>query len=103
MKIITFRTRGYDSANIAQYRVGALISDSEVIDLTSLVSDKSLTATELLKCFDLDSGFLRKAEEVVNNAGSATLSLNDVEIAASVPAPGKIICIGLNYRDHAEE
>jgi acylpyruvate hydrolase len=27
----------------------------------------------------------------------------DVQIVSPVPFPGKIICIGLNYRDHAEE
>lgn len=32
-----------------------------------------------------------------------TLPLSDVELKAPVPRPGKIMCIGLNYRDHAEE
>ncbi len=31
------------------------------------------------------------------------LSLDEVALLAPVPAPGKIICIGLNYRDHARE
>src|SRR5580765_4874771 len=96
MKLITIRDK-------LDYKVGALVSGDQIVDLTSLVSDRSLAAAEVSKCFVLDSGFLRKAEEVINNAGSNTIDLNDVEIAPSVPAPGKIICIGLNYRDHAEE
>jgi 2,4-didehydro-3-deoxy-L-rhamnonate hydrolase len=29
--------------------------------------------------------------------------LADVHLVAPVPRPGKVICVGLNYRDHAEE
>lgn len=30
-------------------------------------------------------------------------SLDDVSLLAPVPAPSKVICVGLNYRDHAAE
>jgi len=96
MKLITLKDHKY-------YKVGALISDDQIVDLTSLVSDKNLTAAEVLTCFDLDSGFLDNAKSVVSSGTAETIKLNDVEVAASVPSPGKIICIGLNYRDHAEE
>jgi 2-keto-4-pentenoate hydratase/2-oxohepta-3-ene-1,7-dioic acid hydratase in catechol pathway len=33
----------------------------------------------------------------------APLSVGDVRLLAPVPRPNKIICIGLNYRDHAAE
>ncbi len=96
MKIITYKNHDH-------YKIGALISDNKIVDLTSLISDTGLTAAEVLTCFDLDSGFLDKAVDTVKDGTGETINLNDVEIAASVPAPGKIICIGLNYRDHAEE
>jgi 2-keto-4-pentenoate hydratase/2-oxohepta-3-ene-1,7-dioic acid hydratase in catechol pathway len=96
MKIIIFKDNN-------RYKVGALISGDQIVDLTSMVSDKSLIAAEVSKCFDLDSGFLDKARDAVENNNSDSLSLSEIEIAASVPTPGKIICIGLNYRDHAEE
>ena len=99
MKIITFKI---DSAQ-AQYRVGALNSDDTIVDLTSLVSDRDLTTAEQLNCLDLDSGFLDKARAAVSAGNLDTIALSGVEVAASVPQPGKIICIGLNYRDHAEE
>lgn len=35
-------------------------------------------------------------------SGSA-LKLNDVTVLAPVPRPPKLICVGLNYRDHAAE
>lgn len=30
-------------------------------------------------------------------------SLEEVKLLAPIPRPGKLICLGLNYRDHAEE
>jgi 2,4-didehydro-3-deoxy-L-rhamnonate hydrolase len=33
----------------------------------------------------------------------APVALADLRLLAPVPDPGKIVCIGLNYRDHAEE
>ena len=29
--------------------------------------------------------------------------LDEVKLAAPIPDPGKIVCVGLNYHDHAEE
>jgi acylpyruvate hydrolase len=37
------------------------------------------------------------------DAGAKPIHLADVDLCAPVPDPQKIICIGLNYRDHAEE
>jgi 2-keto-4-pentenoate hydratase/2-oxohepta-3-ene-1,7-dioic acid hydratase in catechol pathway len=34
---------------------------------------------------------------------TGTLALSDVKILAPIPRPQKLICIGLNYRDHAIE
>jgi 2,4-didehydro-3-deoxy-L-rhamnonate hydrolase len=36
-------------------------------------------------------------------ATGATRPLAEVRLLAPVPRPGKIICVGLNYRDHAKE
>jgi len=33
----------------------------------------------------------------------ASISLDDVTLLAPVPSPPKIVCLGLNYKDHAEE
>jgi 2-keto-4-pentenoate hydratase/2-oxohepta-3-ene-1,7-dioic acid hydratase in catechol pathway len=100
MKLITFKK----SANEENYRIGALVSGSEIVDLTSLVSNVNLTATELLGCFDVESGFLEKARNAIAGEKiSEVVNRQTIEICAPVPRPGKIICIGLNYRDHAEE
>ncbi len=44
---------------------------------------------------------LEKARE--SDFGNSAISLDDVTLLAPLRAPPKIICLGLNYRDHAEE
>lgn len=99
MKIVTFKDENSD----ANYRIGALISQNEILDLTSLASSKSLTANELLDCFNLENDFLAKAKSAISENNLPKLARDKVEICAPVPRPKKIICIGLNYRDHARE
>jgi len=38
-----------------------------------------------------------------NEKRNATISLDDVTLLSPVSSPPKIVCLGLNYRDHAEE
>lgn len=99
MKIVTFRDK--DAAE--KYRIGALVSENEIVDLTSLVSDESLTATEILSCFDLENDFLEKAKNEIDENNLTKSDRAEIELCAPVPRPNKIICIGLNYRDHAIE
>jgi len=99
MKLITYKK----SSNEENYRIGALISDGEIIDLTSLVSGENLPAAELLNCFDLEKDFLEKAGVAVSQDNLPKIAKASVHLCAPVPRPPKIICIGLNYRDHAEE
>jgi 2-keto-4-pentenoate hydratase/2-oxohepta-3-ene-1,7-dioic acid hydratase in catechol pathway len=35
--------------------------------------------------------------------GAAGIPLDEVELVAPIPFPGKVVCVGLNYRDHAAE
>lgn len=105
MKIITFKRRE-DSAAENLYRIGVLLEEREILDVTKLLSANSLNAAQLLEFFDLDKNFYRQAEKASkdkNNFFLPKFRRADVEICAPVPRPGKIICIGLNYRDHAAE
>jgi 2-keto-4-pentenoate hydratase/2-oxohepta-3-ene-1,7-dioic acid hydratase in catechol pathway len=36
-------------------------------------------------------------------AGAIGIALDDVEMIAPIPVPGKVVCVGLNYREHANE
>ncbi|MCW3768076.1 fumarylacetoacetate hydrolase family protein [Paenarthrobacter sp. PAE-2] len=42
-------------------------------------------------------------EETAEAANGATHALDGADLAAVVPAPGKIICVGHNYRNHIKE
>ncbi|MGI8555076.1 MAG: fumarylacetoacetate hydrolase family protein [Pyrinomonadaceae bacterium] len=99
MKIVTFK----DKNKAEKYRIGAFVSDKETVDLTSLASNESLSADQILSCFDLETEFLQKAKTAIEEGNLPKLTRAEIEICAPVPRPGKIICIGLNYLDHAEE
>jgi 2-keto-4-pentenoate hydratase/2-oxohepta-3-ene-1,7-dioic acid hydratase in catechol pathway len=104
MKIVTFKDAPGETGGELRYRVGAFTSDGVIADLTPLHSNEGLTADHLLQCLDLESGFIYKAKAALT-AGEfpATVNRADIKLVSPVPRPGKIICIGLNYRDHAEE
>jgi len=44
---------------------------------------------------------LRRRAETLT--GATGIALGDVQVMAPVPVPGKIVCVGLNYREHAAE
>ena len=65
--------------------------------------------------FDMDGPWFQKAREIFDNVEHDSAALqyakdqgwlvprSDAYWFAPVPRPGKLICIGLNYRDHAKE
>jgi acylpyruvate hydrolase len=44
-----------------------------------------------------------RADGLVVVPGAATRPTHDLTAAPAIPRPGKIICVGLNYRDHVAE
>jgi len=84
MKLVTFRRKG-----AAFTQVGA-VEGSEVKVLASYPD--MITA--------LDAGVAKLKRSA---ATAASISLMDVDLLAPIPRPSKLICIGLNYRDHAIE
>ncbi|MEP7213329.1 MAG: fumarylacetoacetate hydrolase family protein [Acidobacteriota bacterium] len=101
MKFVTFNASVVGGE--ARYRIGAMIDGGEIADLTPSILPMGLSASEILRCFDLDRDFVTPATDAVNSGELPTFDRSEVTIGPPVPRPGKIICIGLNYRDHAEE
>jgi 2-keto-4-pentenoate hydratase/2-oxohepta-3-ene-1,7-dioic acid hydratase in catechol pathway len=99
MKIIVFKSISGDE----KFRVGVLITDKTILDATSLISDEGMDAVRINECFDLDNGFLEKVKTAVAENKLPEIERRAVKICPPVPQPEKIICIGLNYRDHAAE
>lgn len=84
--------------------MGILTEGREILDLISTPEKGDLTASQVLEAFDLDGYYYGVAKTVVENPNWANrFDQKDVTLAAPIPRPGKIICIGLNYRDHAAE
>lgn len=93
---------------------GVLLDDQEVLDLdapgadlpgregpfTWLDTGHPAHAAALARVAEASSDPARR--EALRAAG-AVLKCADVQLTSPVPRPGKVICIGLNYRDHAEE
>lgn len=79
-------------------RAGVLVGDS-VIPATSLHAPAD-SVRGLLSAMGPES-----LRELGQAAGAHTerLALSDLRLLAPIPDPEKIICLGLNYRDHAEE
>jgi 2-keto-4-pentenoate hydratase/2-oxohepta-3-ene-1,7-dioic acid hydratase in catechol pathway len=91
MRLVTFESGGLA-------RPGVLSANDTVIDLTP-VGFKTM-----LEFLESGPEGRAKAESFVHappsNAGYA---LGSVKLLAPIPRPRKLICVGLNYRDHAAE
>lgn len=95
MRLVTFVNNG-------SARLGALRETDGRLGVVDLHQADSRLPVDMVSFLEQDGPARRLAETAANSA-STTLELSSVRLLAPVPRPGKIICIGLNYRDHAEE
>ena len=91
MKLTTFHKDGED-------RLG-LIDGDHVIDLNKAQPQVKADLRLALK-----SGVdLVDAANNALNSNAERLPMSSLQLSAIIPEPGKIICLGLNYFDHAKE
>jgi 2-keto-4-pentenoate hydratase/2-oxohepta-3-ene-1,7-dioic acid hydratase in catechol pathway len=50
-----------------------------------------------------DERYRGEVRNAVERGGLPTVPAAEVSLLSPVPRPGKIVCVGLNYKDHAEE
>jgi 2-keto-4-pentenoate hydratase/2-oxohepta-3-ene-1,7-dioic acid hydratase in catechol pathway len=91
MKLIRFGAPGAE-------KPGVILEDGRRIDVSGTVTDYDEAFFA-----DAPAGIGRLRQWVANNAASARPVGADARLGSPVARPGKIICIGLNYRDHAAE
>lgn len=103
MKLAAFTIGDQKQGPEKRYRIGAFVSEEEIADLTPSILPMGLSASEILRCYDLGTHFIEPAMEAVESGGLPIVEVGDVKLAAPVPKPSKIICIGLNYLDHVKE
>lgn len=91
MKLASFSQGG-------RARIGVVVGEL-VIDLSAAAPDLPTDMTAFLAAGEPALAQAREAQTASEHA----LGINEVELQAPVPRPGKILAIGLNYRDHIEE
>ncbi|MFE3523091.1 fumarylacetoacetate hydrolase family protein [Streptomyces sp. NPDC059161] len=69
--------------------------DGRLLDLSAVTRD--------IDGAFLASGGVDRARAAVETGGLPELDTHGLRIGAPVARPGKIVCVGLNYRDHAAE
>lgn len=80
-------------------RAGVLNDDDLPIDAWELLGREGAGLRELLA-----AGLIAELREATaGSAASNEQPIADFELLAPIPDPEKIICVGLNYRAHAEE
>ena len=94
MRLLSFRCDGHD-------RVGVLGRDSQVIDLSLAAPGLPRDLIAILRSGSESLGLIARA--VDSHSPADELSLAGLVLRAPITEPQKIICVGLNYRDHAEE
>ena len=112
MRIVCFVPK---ASTDAAPRLGALLPDDvHVLDL-AVATAAAHEPVSFRDWYDLDGPCLPKALAFLRTLGgdpigdakrtapSAVVPLADIRLLSPVPRPGKLICIGLNYRDHAAE
>jgi 2-keto-4-pentenoate hydratase/2-oxohepta-3-ene-1,7-dioic acid hydratase in catechol pathway len=90
MKLISF------VAGDGRLSYGA-IKDGGVVDLSRRFGERAPTLRTLLA-----AGALAEAERIARDS-APDFPLEGLELAPVIPDPDKIICVGLNYRDHVAE
>jgi 2-keto-4-pentenoate hydratase/2-oxohepta-3-ene-1,7-dioic acid hydratase in catechol pathway len=90
MRFVTFQHHGHQHAGV--------VSGEDIVSL------KSAGLPDMLSVLKAGDGVFRRIEVLLANPpAEAVVPLGSVKLLAPIPRPGKIICVGLNYRDHAIE
>lgn len=93
MRLVSFGPRGEE-------RAGLLLGE-EVLDLAK--ADAALLASVLDLLEAGEAALARCRELAASPPAGALLERASVRLGAPVPRPGKILCLGANYIDHAKE
>jgi len=89
MKLIRFGKSGAETP-------GVLLNDGTRLDTSGFAADYD-------EHFFADAGLDGLREWLKSNSTSAPRVSNSVRLGPPVSRPSKIVCIGLNFRDHAAE
>jgi len=97
MKFVTISIRGNEMPALL------VLEGQAVLPLTEVLGEKAPTSLlELVR--NHDDSIMKQLKEAQESFEFKTIPLNEVELMAPIPHPIRnVICLGLNYRDHADE
>ncbi len=94
MKIVSFGPKGQEKPGI--------FTGDRVIDLTAVDASLPTTVRGIL-----EAGRLDRIEQILGSASTLDpryfIPASEIRLGPPVTNPSKIICLGLNYKDHAKE
>jgi 2-keto-4-pentenoate hydratase/2-oxohepta-3-ene-1,7-dioic acid hydratase in catechol pathway len=91
MRLVSFQANGHPRA--------ALLRDGRVYDIWGDASRGARTTDRTVEAI-LEGGLMNEVRPLEDDDG---VPVEGVELLPPLTRPGKIVCIGLNYRAHAEE
>ena len=97
MMLVSYRLNGTDTA----WRVG-MMRDQEVVDASAYVSSSGKSYSSVQELLPLLDELCVWAEQQFER-GEQVLAREKIELGPPVPNPDKILCLGVNYREHAAE
>ncbi|MCJ7719276.1 DUF2437 domain-containing protein, partial [Candidatus Bathyarchaeota archaeon] len=101
MKLVRFRNDRRESYGV--------MSDDQIVCLRSFAKSSKLGLPPSLEEFvGLGAGQIQKLDRLLKRASKHGIqrfscSVESVSLLAPIKSPRKIVCLGLNYRDHAAE
>ncbi len=118
MRLVTFTPTAADPGRERTWRLGILLDGiPDILDAATAIATIEPSAgrpEQYLDWFDEDRPWLARARaaharfsevsaRAVGRETGIVIAASTVRVLAPVPRPGKIVCAGLNYRDHAIE
>lgn len=98
MMLVSYRPRDTEDT---PWRAG-IMHDQAVVDASAYVPNDGRSYSSVRELLPLLDDLCVWADQQLD-AGKHTLSLETLELGPPVPNPDKILCLGVNYREHAAE
>jgi 2-keto-4-pentenoate hydratase/2-oxohepta-3-ene-1,7-dioic acid hydratase in catechol pathway len=90
LRFVTFEREGYDEPGVLVGEEIIGLGDAGFDDVISVIAGG-------------EDALNRVARWIDSPPGRERMSASNVRLRAPIPRPPKVICVGLNYRDHAAE
>ena len=95
MRLFSYRDKSM------QPKIG-LLRDKSSQEFIDLCATDSSIPSKLREFIEIDPHF-SMAKQALSNPNAIVKSLSEVKFDVLIDQPGKIVCLGLNYADHAKE